>query len=315
MPSTSLHLSLPLLLALGLAASTVACSASPSDEAAGSTDSDITGVTDLTEMESALGLSKDFKKPDGSWYRGDDKLKAGECYKKLIDGPDGASYQFRRYSTGASFFKKQGAGAASGDERPVVCVDVDIDRWNGTSYDHFSDALNDFEVDSVIRYRLGAPQGSEGAAGHSYKSFIGGAINYVNYWCYGDGPDFKFDPASPAEVARDCMGGMSFPGSVGEIDGAALLTVYQYALSKASQSDRFSSQADAVGRFIKVTGDYQTPEQVIAYEKADLHVVRSGAPTSVKYVLSPHDAPASTALFQCDVESAEDGSARLASCH
>ena len=120
-----------LLLVLGLAASTVACSASPSTNETESNDSDITGVTDLTEMESALGLTKDYKKPDGQWSRGDDKLKAGECYQQLMNGPDAANYIFRRYSNGASFFKKLNAGAESGDERPVICVDVEFQKWNG----------------------------------------------------------------------------------------------------------------------------------------------------------------------------------------
>jgi hypothetical protein len=119
---------------------------------------------------------------------------------------------------------------------------------------------------------------------------------------------------SPAEIGRDCMGGMSFPGSVGEIDGGALLTVYQFALSKSSASNRFSSQADPVGRFIKVTGDWQTPEQVIEYEKADLHIVRNAGPGATKYQLTPHGAAASSWFYECQVTEAQDGSAGVASC-
>lgn len=306
MASTSLHFSLSLrvlpLLALGLAASTVACSASTStDGAAGSSDSDITGVTDLGEMESALGLWKDTKKPDGTWSRGDDKLKAGGCYQKTVGGADGASYQFRRYSNGASFFKKLGAGAASGDERPVVCVDVDIDRWYGNQEEQSTMALSDFEVDAVIRYRLGTPQGSEGAAGSSYDSFNGGMVHWSNVLCYGEGSTYVFDSLSPGELAHGCLSGAQFPGSGNEIDGAALLTVYQYAYAKGTQSNRFSADGDAVGRFIKVKGDWQSPEQVLEYENADLHIVR-GTPNLTEYKLTPRGAAADAAFYSCRID-------------
>lgn len=319
MTFTSLHLrlSFPLLgiVVLGLAGSTVACGASPStDSAAGSSDSDITGVTDLGEMESALGLWKDTKKPDGTWSRGDDKLKAGACYKQTVGGADGASYQLRRYSNGASFFKKLGAGAASGDERPVVCVDVDVDRWYGDQHEETTVALNDFEVDAVIRYRLGTPQGSDGAAGSMYETFNGGNVHWSNVRCYGDGPEWKFDSLSPAELAHGCLSGASFPGSGNEIDGAALLTVYQFAYLKGTASNRFSADADVVGRFIKVRGDWQSPDQVIEFEKADLHIVRSGAPTNIKYQLTPHGAAIDAWFYECQVTSAEDGSASISSC-
>jgi hypothetical protein len=300
-----------LVLVLGLAVSTVACAASPSTDEAESNDSDLTGVTDLSEMESALGLWKDHKLPNGQWSRSDAKLEAGACYKKLIGGPDGASYQLRRYSNGASFFKKLGAGAASGDERPILCVDIDYARWNGTTTVAATTSLDDFEIDSVVRYRLGAPEGSDGAAGSMYNLFIGGGIHYSNFWCYGDGPTFQFDPTSEAEVGRRCLSGMTFPGSGGEIDGAALLTVYRFARLKSVEDNKFSYASDHVGRFIKVTGTWDTPEQVIAFENADLHIVRSSE-TETKYQLTPHNAPAAQWFYECATH--QTGETTLTSC-
>lgn len=275
----------------------MACTAGSRSVDASSSDSDITGVTDLTEMEAALGLNHDFKGPDGKWSRGDETLKNGPCYQKLMTGAEGASYQFRRYSNGAAFFKKLGAGAASGDERPVVCVDVDIfDQFSGSDQAQ-TISLSDFEVDSVVRYRFGAPQGTEGAAGSSYANFEGATIHYSNYYCALDGAAWTFEPAAQSELTKWCFSGMQFPGSQGEIEGHALLVVYQYALARSSESNRFSSQADPVGRFVSVQGGYDAAEQIVKYEKLDLHILRQGDLS--RYVLTPHEAPAASKIYEC----------------
>lgn len=278
----------------------MACAAASSTSEPAANDSDLTGVTDLTDMEAALGLQKDWQQADGTWYRGNDKLEAGACYKKLIAGPDGASYQFRRYSTGASFFKKLDAGAESGDERPVLCVDIDIERWEGSKSYRETMALNDFEIDSVIRYRLGTPKGSDGAAGSIYNTFEGGAVHYINATCYGEGSTFTFDPTSEGEISRSCLAGAMFPGSNGEVGGAGLLTVYQYARLKAHETNRFSYDADAVGRFIRVKGQWDSPDQVVEYEHMDLHIVRDGSDTT-RFRLTPHGAPASAWSYGCAI--------------
>lgn len=302
MAFTYLHRALLSALAVSAAACAGAEPGAGGDS--GSSDSDITGVTDLTEMEAALGLSKDFKNPDGSWYRGDDKLKAGACYKKLIGGPDGASYIFRRYSTGASFFKKLNAGAASGDERPVVCVDVDVEQWDGSQSTTYTLGMNDFEVDSVIRYRLGRPGMEDGAAGSLYQQFDGGWMHYVNQFCYPNGAEKQFEPLSPAELSRDCLSGAQFPGSGGEIDGAALLMVYQYAYNHSVPSNRFSSASDPVGRFIRVEGTYDSPEQIVHYENMDLHLTHT-SDTTQTFTLTAKGGAA--ALVSCTTKWSDEG--------
>jgi hypothetical protein len=149
------------------------CSA-PAEETSGSSD-DVTGVTDLSALEAELGLVKDAQSAAGTWTRPESMLKAGPCYKKTIGGPDGARYEVRRYTKGAAFFAKLGAGAESGDKRPIACVDVDVDKDpNGDG--PITNALDGIALDTAMRYHLGRALGDEAGLGHVWLDFDRGNV-------------------------------------------------------------------------------------------------------------------------------------------
>lgn len=252
-----------LLVSCALLLGAVGCAATPASEPAAASDDALTGVMDLSEMESMLGLYKDEKDQNGAWYRSEEKLKSGPCYQKLIAGPSGADYQFRRYTTGAAFFKKAGAGFASGDDRPIFCVDVDTWYDDGTQegfYDTLS--ISDIEIDAVLRYRLGAPTGGDGAAGTFYDEFQYGDVTTHGAYC----PETGFDPLTPEALSSYCFGSISAPG-ISSANGGLQVMVYQYAYEHALTSDRFSMAADPIGRFISMEGTWE--DQTIHFEKAD----------------------------------------------
>ena len=260
------------------------CSASASDAAAAD-ESEITGVTDLSELEAAMILEKDVKDASGNYQRSEAKLQAGPCYQKLMTGADAANVQFRRYTNGAAFFKKPGSGPSSGAERPVLCVDVDV------SYDGDADdtlMVSDIEVDAVLRYRLGAPTGGDGALGTFYNEFKNGAVKYHGAFC----PEGGFDPLAAGALGSYCFGGADFPGGK-DANGALMLLVYQYAFKTAQATDRFSAQADRVGRFVSMEGDYEN--QHMRFEKMDGHASRSADGNVQKISLTPKNSDASIA--------------------
>lgn len=236
-----------------------------SDVASGGDEQDITGVTDLSELESAFGLSKDTKDAQGNWGRHKDILTNGPCYKRTVGGPDGASYQFRRYSSGAAFFKKLGAGPQSGDERPVVCVDVD--RWGIEGVSTME--VDDFQVDSAIRYRLGAPTGGDGAAGSYYEGFANGHFRFSNWYC----SEQPFEPLNQSAFGSSCLSEVTFPGGNG-VDADLVTLVYQYAHKHAVGTDRFSTLNDAAGRFVSMEGSWETKEVHLHFERLDAHLTR-----------------------------------------
>lgn len=267
MASTRLILSALVLTGLS---TIVGCSANASSEDAnaGASDDALTGINDLSEMEAALGLNKDEKNADGSWNRPQAKLENGPCYKKLVAGPNGSQYEFRRYYEGAAFFKKQGAGAQSGSDRPVLCVDVDI-TYDGGNTNEYQDTIevSDIEIDSVLRYRLGKPTGGDGAAGTFYDGFVGGYVSYHGGYCPKDGWD-----ATDAKMLDSwCFGAIDFPGN-NEANGDLQLMVYQFAYNRASASSRFSMKNDAAGRFVSMEGNFE--KQTIHFEKVDASAER-----------------------------------------
>jgi hypothetical protein len=238
---------------------TFGCSANDSsvDESADA----VTGVTDLTEVEAAFGLVKDFKDAQGNWSRPPSKLENGPCFKKLRGGPDGASYEFRRYTNGAAFFKRENAGAASGPRRPVLCMDVDlaVPGLPGESTLEFSD----LELDAAIRYRIGRPEGLEGAAGSTYSGFENGYFRYTNMFCDG-----HFDALGKNALESGCLSEVKFPGSNGT-DASLVTLVYQYAWKNAQGTDLYSFQDDPVGRYVSTDGDASV--QHLRFEKLDAH--------------------------------------------
>jgi hypothetical protein len=250
-------------LALGAVSTAVGCSSPTSEPAAASSDDALTSVMDLSEVEGMLNLSKDSKDPSGNWYRGDDKLKAGPCYQKLIAGTGGQDYEFRRYSEGAAFFKKQGAGFASGSDRPLLCLDVDV-WYDDGSQKGVNETLevSGIELDAILRYRLGRPTGGDGAAGTFYSEYQYGNVTTHGGYC----PQTGFDPNSADALSLFCFGDISAPG-ISQGNGGLQLMIYQYAYKHAVRGNAFSMAADPVGRFIRMEGDWN--HQVIHFEKLD----------------------------------------------
>jgi hypothetical protein len=247
-------------LVIGAVTTAVGCSAPASDDPASASDDALTSVTDLTEMEAAFGFYKDEKDPlSGTWNRSDAKLQNGPCYKKLIESPTGSLYEMRRYTSGAAFFKKQGAGFASGTERPVLCVDVDVVYDDGKTEDTL--AVSDIEIDAVLRYRLGAPTGGDAAAGTYYDGFRFGYVSYHGGYC----PENGFDPTDPDALATYCFGAIDFPGNQ-QADGGLQLMIYQYAWKHAVAQNSFSTKNDPVGRFVSMEGTWE--HQTLKFENA-----------------------------------------------
>jgi len=219
-------------------------------------------VMDLSELEQTLNLTKDSKDPNGNWYRGDDKLKAGPCYQKLMAGADSASYELRRYGEGAAFFKKQGAGVASGSDRPILCLDVDAWYDDGTTKGvNQTLEVSGIELDAVLRYRIGRPTGGDGAAGTFYSEYQYGDVTTHGGYC----PE-GWDAAKPEGLSTYCFGRIQAPG-MNQGDGGLQVLVYQYANKHAVSSNRYSMSSDPVGRFVRMEGDYEN--QILHFEKID----------------------------------------------
>jgi hypothetical protein len=148
------------------------CSAGVEDASAAG-DEAITGVTDLSALEAELGLVKDVQE-HGQWSRPEAKLAAGPCYKKTIAGPNGASFEVRRYKQGAAFFAKRGSGQLTGDKRAVECVDVDVADDGDKGPNTF--ALSGVALDMAMRFHLGKPVSYDGGLGHIYVDFERGEV-------------------------------------------------------------------------------------------------------------------------------------------
>jgi hypothetical protein len=210
-----------------------------------------------------LNLQKDSKDQNGHWYRGDDKLKAGPCYQKLMTGAAATQYEFRRYSEGAAFFKKENTGFATGSDRPLLCLDVDAWYDDGTQNGvNTTYEVSGIELDAVLRYRLGRPTGGDGAAGTFYSEYQYGDVTTHGGYC----PQEGFDATKPEALSTYCFGRISAPG-LQNANGGLQIMVYQYANAHASQHARFSMADDAVGRFIRMEGDYEN--QTLHFENID----------------------------------------------
>lgn len=137
-----------LLVTCGLLA--VGCSAASSDgeEAARSAD-EVVGITDLPLLEKTLGLVAD-KKVNGAWSR---DVRKGECHAAYAAD---ATVQYRRYKNGAAYFDSRvEASREQGDERPVLCVDLDQPKLS----------LDGVALDAIFRFDLGKPLGTDSAPG------------------------------------------------------------------------------------------------------------------------------------------------------
>lgn len=307
---TSFACTLSLVALAGLAG----C-ANPSDEPTPEgASSDIVGVTDLTEMEAALGLEKDVKLPNGQWSRGDDKLKAGACWKSRFASADhdASTWEFRRYKNGAAFFRKAGVGALEGDQRAVRCVDVDVN----TSGAPETFAFEGLALDVVVRSKLGAFQGASGGAGHEYMDFarMPIAVQDADHLCgFHDlsgheasidpalragseamrrcgGPDvdcafvaieacklaFAADAQGDGSIDRPAFSGLRFLETQdGSIDPSVAAFAYRYAQKTNTDAKAFSMSTDPIGTYRATS---QRPgDTITSYEKMEVHhLTRAG---------------------------------------
>jgi hypothetical protein len=197
-------------LALVLASASFAIAGCSAADETTADDSDaLTGVTDLSALETELGLVKDVKAAGaaGTWTRPDAKLTAGPCYKQTMAGDFAASYEFRRYTKGAAFFSKLGAAPGEGDKRLVACVDIDVaDDPSGDGPATF--ALSGVALDSAMRYHLGRASGSEGGLGHLWIDFDRGEVEIgePGHYCGLLGGNAGIDPGLKAfnQATADC---------------------------------------------------------------------------------------------------------------
>ncbi|MFO0735207.1 MAG: hypothetical protein U0270_04980 [Labilithrix sp.] len=267
--------------ALATVALLIGCSASPAP--AESSSEDVVGVTDLTEMESALGLKPGPRDPA--------KLQAGQCYQRTIGSIYGGLFEFRAYVNGAAFFPKRGTAPGTGDQRAVTCVDVDAENRPM--------ALGGVALDVALRYRLGAPKANLFGTGHSYALFQNGMAEtgYGDQFC-GHGPA-RFggfaNAINPAFVTSDhdeCLAsfgrdmtedGIDRPAFDSEryfyelelnnsrdhVSGELASLVYRYAQKSAVGVDAFTVANDPVGRLVTEDGPH------LRFEHLDAHDVRA----------------------------------------
>lgn len=274
-------------------------------------ESEIVGVTDLARLETAWGLKKDAQ-VNGKWTRSDEKLKAGYCYKEKIGifAKEAENWEFRRYTTGAAFFRKANTGPASGDKRPIACIDVD------SSFDDYTMGIDGFVLDAALRYNLGRPSGTEGAAGHQYVSFGDGEkaveIRDADHFCGlfagepGPEPGLKAFDAELAkckasggedcemQASNACKWWTTIDAQSDKLDRPGwqnnyivgltgmehfkpqhMMMTYKYALMKGNQSNIFSLGDDPVGKFVKldVSGTAESFWVAARYEHLDVHQV------------------------------------------
>lgn len=237
--------------------------ASPGDEATGS--DDVVGITDLQTLERNFGLKLATAQNRGS----DEALKSGACYGALIaNGTGYPEFEFRRYVNGAAFWAKKGSGFNSGDERPVLCLDL-----HGP--DH-GVSLSGVALDAAIRYDLGKFKGSDAGMQKVHYEFERGAIHFSNY----DVTDRERAESvqrrpheQPFEHASTIAGRLSsitingvtadimFDGVSTrdvEINADTAYFVYRYAWRKSEDTGRFTIAGDAVGSFsknVRMVGD------------------------------------------------------------
>lgn len=249
------------ILALIATATVMACStSSASEESATGGEQAVTGVSDLAEVEAALGLVPDRADASGHGTRPEAKLTAGPCYQKW-----GAAAGIYRYQNGAAFFRTAwstpgSSGSTSEVRKAVLCVDVDVE-FDGEAV---TVSVPDIELDAALRYHLGAPKGGDAAMGTTYSSFAFGDVKYHPLACPADG----LDPLAPEAMTTRCFGGIDFPGNR-EASRSLQLLVYRYAWMKALATNRFTMRSDAVGRFVSMEGDAE--DQHLRFEKLDGH--------------------------------------------
>ncbi len=247
-------------------ASLAGCAAPSGDEPAGgdeaSDSQDVVGITDLAVLERSLGLT-----PATAQNRGN--VESGACYAALIaSGPGYPVFEFRRYANGAAFWAKKGSGYNSGDQRPVLCVDV-AGPNGGVS-------LSGVALDAVIRYDLGKLVGQDSGMQKTHLVFEHGNLHFSNYDVTEQERlasvqrrphELPFANASTIEgrlrsvdidgVTVKAMFDGTSTRSI-TMDGDVAYFIYRHAWRKGEETGRFTVADDAIGKFVKtaeVMGD------------------------------------------------------------
>lgn len=330
-----------LAMSIGLLAG---CSAesSPADEVA---EEDVVGVTDLTALESALGLAKDVKTKGGAYSRKDAILKSGPCYL-LTRGPnatDAKSWEFRRYTNGAAFFRKLGTAPATGDQRPVACVDLDSAEGNTL-------ALEGFALDAALRYGLGRLEGSDGGAGHAYLTFAKGEIevrdaehhcgfydlstsepsndpawkagsaefadcrsqkgteDQCNTYAYEACKAAFAADAAPLSVDRPkYQGNLVLGFGFADLQPQVAMVAYRFALKKAAESDAFSLTNDPIGRYVSHEGVSEL-HSITHYDHADVdHSMENPGVEAIRILTKGAPGAKPAVLAECKRSIADTG--------
>lgn len=238
------------------------CAATPHEEAA-SGSADIVGITDLSTLEQNLDLQRATPANPGDTAA----LQAGECYRALIATPSWqATYEFRRYANGAAFWAKLGSGYNSGDQRPVICVD--LHRAEG------SVSLSGAALDAVLRYDFGSFKGSDSGMGKTYLEFDRGAV-LLSHYDVTDQERTASVQKRPHELPFENASTISgrilslriknvkvehmFGGEPGieemEMSGSVAQFIYRYAWHKNEETGRFTLAEDAIGGFTHTASD------------------------------------------------------------
>lgn len=246
-----------LLTAVTLLAS-VGCAAPTESEDDATIAAEIVGTTDLTTLESKLGLTVATAQNPGDLGA----LRAGGCYRALIGGGGSREFEFRRYVHGAAFFRKMGSGVNTGRERPVLCLDINPPES--------ALSLSGVGLDAVLRYDLGKITGQDAGMQKAHIVFQRGMLEFSNY----DVTDAErvdsvkkrphelpFEHASTiaGRLLQVAVKGVAVSSAMNggtsrqeiSIDGQAAYFLYRAAWRKSEDTGRFSVALDAVGAFKK----------------------------------------------------------------
>jgi hypothetical protein len=213
---------------LVLFGSLVACTGTVADVTADGTEA-VTGVTDFSAIEAEFGLVKDTQDAQGHWSRSDATLATGLCYKRTLGGAHGASYEVRRYRQGAAFFPKLGMTPATGDERPVSCIDFDIvpaEKGDDTVM-----SLGGVALDTAMRYHLGKPTGWDAGLGHLYTDFERGNVEVsgADHYCAFLG---EVDRSPGGDAYRNALASCKQTGASDDTCNQKAMTACESATTK-----------------------------------------------------------------------------------
>jgi hypothetical protein len=236
----------------------------------------IVGVEDLSLVEQAFHLEADRPNAQGHFLRTDNVLRAGACYSKTKGSASGDDWRVRRYTKGAIFFRKPGA-APEGDGRPITCLDLDM-PGEGANY---TLSLGRFELDTVLRYRLGAPVSSVTAN----FAFEHGRIPF----------DFiKPVTDTASSINRPIFYDREFqsvkrPGAAEKgVSAEIVAMVHQFAWRTGKANYYFAVAMDPVGNFLSSDIDLEFGLEHARYEHLDAHRFRDlGSNANEHIYISP----------------------------